>query len=245
MESAAELIPKGLITALTYGPNGWLDEILAGLWLSLSLSGSVFILGNLFGLLAAVGLRKAGAAQAASYQVAAITIKAVPEILLLFLVFYGGALALNSGLDLLDARGAVKLSPFAAGLIALGTVCAFYSTENYLGAFRAVPTGQWQAANALALRPWQTLLKVIFPQVLANAWPGITNLWMVTVKSTALVSIIGLQDLIKTAQMAALNTRQPLTFYLIALCIYLVITWVSERAAEIIQSRCFAVWRLG
>ena len=147
----------------------------------------------------------------------------------MLLIFYG----LQTGLSrLTNALGwaYIEIDPFSAGVLTLGFIYGAYFTETFRGALLAVPRGQYQAAKALGMTFYQGFVHVIFPQMMRFALPGLGNVWMVLLKATALVSIIGLADLVKVAQVAGKSSQQLLAFLLFAALIYLVLSSVSNAA---------------
>jgi len=143
------------------------------------------------------------------------------------LIFYG----LQTGLSRLTAGlgwAYIDIDPFSAGVLTLGFIYGAYFTETFRGALLAVPRGQFQAAKALGLTFRQSFVHVIFPQMMRFALPGLGNNWMVLLKATALVSIIGLADLVKVAQVAGKSSQQLLAFLLLAAVVYLLLSSASN-----------------
>jgi histidine transport system permease protein len=122
----------------------------------------------------------------------------------------------------------IDIDPFLAGVIVLGFIYGAYFTETFRGAFLSVPRGQLEAGAAYGMTPWQTFARIMFPQMMRFALPGLGNNWQVMVKATALVSIIGLADVVKAAQDAGKGTLRFFFFTLLAGAIYLVITTLSN-----------------
>jgi His/Glu/Gln/Arg/opine family amino acid ABC transporter permease subunit len=149
-------------------------------------------------------------------------IRGVPEFLILLLIYFGGAKLLSD-----IAGDYVEVSPWSAGVAALSLVFAAYASETFRGAFLAVPKGQVEAARAYGFSRWRTFRHVQLPQLWRIAIPGLGNLWQVLIKDTALVSIVGLDDLMRKSKQAAETTKEPFTFFLAAATIYLAITMVS------------------
>ena len=156
-------------------------------------------------------------------------VRGVPDLVLILLIYFGGQRAINDVGDLLG-WDYVELSKFWAGVTAIGFIYGAYLTETFRGAWAAVPRGQGEAARALGLRSWTIFVKVTGPQALRHALPGYGNVWQVLVKSTAVVSVIGLDDLVGLADKAGKSTREPFLFFLAVIAVYLAITSVSNRA---------------
>jgi arginine/ornithine transport system permease protein len=163
-------------------------------------------------------------------------IRGVPDLVMMLMVFYGGQVLVNAVGDRLG-WGYVDIDPFVAGVVTIGFIFGAYFTEVLRGAFLAVPAGQKEAALAFGMTPRQVLWRIVGPQMLRHALPGLSNNWLVMVKSTAIVSVIGLSDLMNRAGQAAGATREPFMFYLAAGGMYLLFTTVSEWGFAALQRR--------
>jgi arginine/ornithine transport system permease protein len=163
-------------------------------------------------------------------------IRAVPDLVMMLLVFYGGQVLVN---HLGDRFGwdYVDIDPFVAGVLTIGFIFGAYFTEVLRGAFLAVPPGQKEAALAFGMAPHQVLWRIVGPQMLRHALPGLSNNWLVMIKSTAIVSVIGLSDLMNRTKQAAGSTHEPFLFYLAACGIYLAFTTLSELVFAWLQKR--------
>lgn len=154
-------------------------------------------------------------------------IRGVPDLVIMLLMFYSLQLGLNSITESLN-MDQIDINPFVAGVITLGFIYGAYFTETFRGAFQAVPKGQMEAAFAYGMTPLQVFRRVLFPQMMRFALPGIGNNWQVLIKATALVSLIGLTDIVKITQDAGRSTMDVFYFSVIAAVIYLAITTVSN-----------------
>lgn len=153
----------------------------------------------------------------------------MPELLTLFVVYYGSQyLVTLVSTSLFGAS--LEVSPFLAGMVALGLVMASYASEVFLAAFRAIAAGQYEAGRALGLQRGKIMRLIILPQIIRLALPGLSNLWLSLMKDTALVSVITLNDLLRQTQVAVSSTRQPFFFYLVACLIYLCLSLLSSIA---------------
>ena len=214
-----------------YGPL-----ILAGTWQTVKLSVLSLVLSFLLGLLgAAAKLSKNRVAHGAG-TVYTTLIRGVPDLVLMLLLFYSLQIWLN---DLTDMLGwdQIDIDPFVAGVIVLGFIYGAYFTETFRGAFLAVPRGQLEAGYAYGMSGARVFARILFPQMMRFALPGIGNNWQVLVKSTALVSIIGLADVVKASQDAGKGTLRFFFFTLLAGAIYLVITTVSNFVLMYLDKR--------
>lgn len=163
-------------------------------------------------------------------------IRSVPDLVIMLLLFYSLQLGLNSITESLQ-MDQIDIDPFAAGVITLAFIYGAYFTETFRGAFQSVPKGQIEAAYAYGMTPFQVFRGVLFPQMMRFALPGIGNNWQVLIKATALVSLIGLTDIIKITQDAGRSTMQVFYFSVLAAAIYLAITTVSNLVLMWLERR--------
>lgn len=159
-------------------------------------------------------------------------IRGVPELLVILILYFGGTVALSA----LFGRY-VEVDAFAAGVFALTIVFGAYAAEVFRSAIQSIPPGQIEAAHALALSTGSTWRLVILPQMWRYALPGLGNLWLTLLKDTALISVVGLEDLMRKAGVAAGTTHDPLAFYLVAACIYLSFTSISLVGMTLLERR--------
>lgn len=167
----------------------------------------------------------------ASARMAAVVyttiIRGIPDLVLMTILFFGGQILVNNigdqfGWDYID------ISPFVAGVITIGFIFGAYMTETFRGGILAVSQGEVEAGRAFGMNRRQVFFRITLPLMIRHALPGFGNNWMVLAKTTALVSVIGLHDMIYNASVAAGATRQPFTFYLVAALLFLLITGVSD-----------------
>lgn len=159
-------------------------------------------------------------------------IRGVPELLLILMLYYGGTVALTG----LFGRY-VEIDAFSAGVLALTVVFGAYATEVFRAAIQAVPAGQIEAARALGFSNLSVWRLVIMPQMWRHALPGLGNLWLTLLKDSALISVVGLEDLMRKASIAAGATHDPLKFYSAAACVYLMFTTISLAALAALERR--------
>jgi len=202
----------------------------AGLTLLLGLCSAVFALTMATVFLLAAQLKSR--AVNGFIRVYSIIIRGVPEILVIFLTFYGAAIILTK------INGSyAELSPFFAGVLALGMVFTAYSYEVLRGAYESIPKGQFEAGHTLGLNGVQTFFHIIFPQLMQKALPGLSNLWLILLKETSLVSVIGLEELMRKSSLAAGVKHDPLFYYCYGALFYLAITAFSEIALKHMSTR--------
>lgn len=168
-------------------------------------------------------------------------IRGVPDLVLMMLLFFGGQMALNVVTDAIYDRFGVdwyvNLNAFAAGALTIGFIFGAYMGETFRGAFMAVDNGQIEAGKAYGMSPWLVFRRIRFPQMMRHALPGISNNWMVLLKTTALVSVIGLTDMVRVAAEASRATHEPFTFLIPVAAVYLLIASVSEWLFVWLQKR--------
>ncbi len=164
-------------------------------------------------------------------------IRGVPELVLMLLVFYGGTIGLNTVLEAMGSEEAVDINPFVAGVLTIGFIYGAYMTETFRGAIMAIPKGQMEAAWAFGMSRRQTFMRITAPQMVRYALPGFTNNWLVLIKATALVSLIGLQEMTYLAKQASAATRSPFEFFLFTAALFLIYTSVSLWALRKLNVR--------
>ena len=164
-------------------------------------------------------------------------VRGIPELLMMLLIFYGGAIGINHALELLGYDQGIDLDPFVAGVFTIGFIYGAYMTETFRGAILAIPKGQMEAAWAFGMGRLQTFVRITLPQMVRYALPSFTNNWLVLIKATALVSLISVNDLMLQTKSIATRTQEPFTWYIVAAAIYLVITLLSQYILKRIDLR--------
>ncbi len=206
----------------------FLPSLLEGAGVTLSVALTSMAMAMTLGLMGALAkLSKWRWARGAAYLYTTL-IRGVPDLVLMLLIFYGGQIALNDALMAMGHEEYVDINPYVAGVLTIGFIFGAYLTEAFRGAFLAVPPGQREAGLAFGLTNWQIAYRITLPQMFRHALPGLSNNWLVLIKSTAIVSVIGLSDLMTRGQQAAGSTREPFMFYLAVAMIYLLFTTASE-----------------
>jgi octopine/nopaline transport system permease protein len=220
---------------LSLGDQGWGDEMLRGALMTLAVSLSSMVLGLAFGTLGAAAKLSAVAPARWLAEGYTTVVRGVPELLVIYLLFFGGNGAVMFIAGIFGYGGYIELNAFTIGTFAVGVVSGAYSTEVIRGAVLAVPKGQIEAAQAIGMSRALLLRRIMLPQVARFALPGLGNVWQLTLKDTSLISVTGLVEIMRQAHIAAGSSRQPFTFYLVAACLYLLLTSFSNygfRRAE-------------
>ncbi|RFD32538.1 amino acid ABC transporter permease [Pseudomonas sp. GL93] len=207
--------------------KGFGPLLLLGAWMTVKLSVLSLLLSALLGLIGASFKLSRSAVLRVPAQLYTTLIRGVPDLVLMLLIFYSLQNLLTS-LTTALGWGYIEIDSFSAGVITMGGIYGAYFTETFRGAILAVPRGQMEAATAYGMTRFQRFIFVVFPQMMRVALPGIGNNWMVILKATALVSIIGLADLVKVAQDAGKSTYQLFYFLILAALIYLLISSASN-----------------
>jgi len=215
---------------------GYLPAILEGLGLTLRVSALSLAIACVFGLVGAAAKLSGSRALRWSADVYTTLIRGMPELVLMLLIFYGGQIGINT---LVESQGwdYIEIPPFVAGVLTIGFIFGAYMTETFRGAILAIPTGQFEAGLAYAMPRTLVWRRIILPQMVRHAIPGFANNWLIMIKASALVSIIGLDDMVHRAGLAAASTRAPFTFYMVVALIYLVLTSVSVFALSRLEVR--------
>ena len=210
--------------------HGFGGQILSGAFTTLEVALTSLIFGLVIGLLGATA--KLGPIKGMRVLAGAYTtiIRGIPELLIILILYFGGTVVLSTLYG-----DYVEVNAFTAGVFSLSIVFGAYATEAFRAAILAIPRGQIEAAHALGLGPVLTFRLVMFPQMLRYALPGLGNLWLSLLKDTALISVVGLEDLMRKASVAAGTTHDPLTFYAVAAALYLSFTSVSLAGLNVLE----------
>jgi len=208
---------------IAYGPS-----ILRGTLITIELAVASLLLAVVLGLLGAwAKLSRSAVARRVGDSYTTL-IRGVPELVLMLLLYYGGQDLLNRLGEATGLWGYLEINQFVAGVFVVGFVYGAYMTETFRGAYLAIPRGQIEAGIAVGMSPILVALRVIWPQLVRYALPSFGNNWLVLLKATALVSVLGLQELVYNAFQAGRSTRQLFTFMFAALIMYLILTAVSD-----------------
>ncbi len=207
--------------------NAYFLSILQGTLVSVSVALVSLCISVLLGLLvaaASLSNNRFFSALALGYST---VLRGIPELVLMLLMFYGGTMGLNYLLQAAGSPSSIDINPFLAGVLTLGLVYGAYMSETFRGAILSIPAGQAEAARAFGMNERQTFIRIILPQMIRYALPGFSNNWLVLIKATALVSLIGLQDMTYLARQASAATRQPFIFLIFTGALFLLLTSVS------------------
>jgi polar amino acid transport system permease protein len=222
-------------TLLSWGPQGWLDDIAYGVFITVSLALATLPLGLTVGLLASLAKQSNEPSLRLAGDIYTTIFRGLPELLTLFVVFYGAQIGIQKVMHFFAPGAAIEVNSFISGMVALGAVFSAYASEVFLSAFRAIPKGQYEGGHAIGLSSGQTMRLVVLPQLIRIALPGLANLWLILLKDTALVSAIGLTDILRQAGVAARVTKHAFLFFGVATLIYLVLAIISSFGINAIE----------
>lgn len=221
------LLQLGAIELLSPVAPGWGMTLLTGLLHTVEIAAGAFLLGLLIGVGGAYGKLYGGPVMRDLLEVYTTLVRAIPELVLILLLYYAGTDLLNRVLGSLGV-GRVDISGLAAGIFVLGVVQGAYSTEVIRGAILSVPQGQIEAGRAYGMPPATLLRRITLPSMLPYAIPGLANLWLIVTKDTAILAVVGFGELLLATRTAAQATKAYLTFLLAAGVLYLLLTLVSN-----------------
>jgi octopine/nopaline transport system permease protein len=226
-----------VLELLQFGAAGWGDELARGAAMTLLVALCGFALGNVVGVAGA--LAQASRLRPLVIVVAVYTtiVRGVPELLVIYLLFFGGGeLLLRIG-EALGIGGDVGADALLAGTISIGVIAGAYSTEVFRGALAAIPRGQIEAAHAFGMSRAAAFRLIRLPQLLRFALPGMGNVWQNVLKDTALISVMSLAELMRVTHLGAGSTHRPFLFYGIAIALYLAMTALSNGLFDRAEAR--------
>jgi octopine/nopaline transport system permease protein len=210
-----------------FGPNGWGYALLTAMGMTLAVATCGFLVGSVIGSLVAWAKLSRSVVARGLADGYTTVLRGIPDLLVIYLFYFGGSAALGAVASLFGASGFIGVPAFATGAIAIGIVSGAYQAEVYRGAYQTLARGEIEAAKSVGMHRGLMFRRIIAPQVLRYAIPGLGNVWQLVLKESALISVTGLVELLRQSHIAAGSTRRPFDFYLTAAALYLLITWVS------------------
>jgi len=215
--------------------HGFGNQLWLGLVVTLELALASLVVGLLLGLLGASAKLSSVKALQWIANIYTTIIRGIPELLTVLIIYFGATAFLMSIASLFGYDEYIEIGAFAAGVTALGLTFGAYATEVFRGALQSIAKGQNEAAIALGMGPYRTFYRIILPQVWRLALPGLGNLFLVLLKDTALVSVVGLDDIMRKANIAVSSTKEPFLFYSAAAFLYLALTVVSMAVVHFLE----------
>ncbi|MCP5162746.1 MAG: ABC transporter permease [Hahellaceae bacterium] len=227
MSPFCESVPSTFVNLCQYGP-----PIIDGAIITIEVAFLSLLLSVMLGLLGASAKLSSNLILKGIATTYTTLIRGVPDLVLMMLIFFGGQMAMNNLSDWLydtyEWEIFFNINEFFAGVVTIGFIFGAYMAETFRGAFQAVENGQIEAGKAYGMTPWQIFIRIMFPQMMRHALPGIGNNWLVLLKTTALVSVIGLSDMVRLASEASKAVHEPFMFFIPVAMAYLVLTSLSE-----------------
>ena len=217
--------------------HGFGAQLFAGTMVTMQLALASLVVGLVLGLLGATAKLSEVAPLRWLGDGYSTLIRGLPEFLVVLTFYFGASDVLMGIASLFGYDEYIEISAFAAGTAALGFIFGAYASELFRGAIIAIPPGQAEAARALGMGRIQTFFRITLPQVWRIALPGLGNLFMILMKDTALVSVVGLEELMRTTAFAVGRTKEPFTFYLTAAVIYLILTSIASYGLRHMEKR--------
>jgi len=214
---------------LILGDSGWGDELLFATVITILVSLSAMGLGIFIAIFTTWAKISGGIILKLISNFYTTVIRGIPELLVIYLIFFGGSAGIMYVAKIFGYNGYIELHAFTMGTISIGIISACYSSEVFRGAYNIIDKGQAEAAKSLGLSKIKIFIKVLAPQILRHALPGLGNVWQITLKDTALISVTGLVEIMRQTKVAANTTHSPFTFYLAAAILYLILTTFSSK----------------
>lgn len=215
------------LTTLGFGPGGWGPAMLTAAAMTIAVALAGFAFGAVIGVFGAWAKLSGGVALRAAADAYTTVLRGIPDLLVIYLFYFGSSAVLTPIGRFFGANGFISLPGFLAGALAVGVVSGAYHTEVFRGAYRNVARGEIEAALATGMSRPLMFRRIIAPLVLRYALPGLGNVWQLVLKESALISVTGLVEIMRQAQIGSGSTRQPFTFFFAAAILYLLISSVS------------------
>ena len=222
---------------LAFGNTGWGDELFFATLMTIAVSITAMIIGFFFALIfTPLKLSKNKLLNFIGNSYTTI-IRGVPELLVIYLLFFGGSGAVMYVASIFGYNKYIEINAFITGSFAIGIISGAYSTEVFRGAIQSIDKGQFEASKVLGLKKPVHFFKVIMPQMLRLAVPNLSNVWQITLKDTSLISVTGLVEIMRQSYIAAGSTRDPLFFYSFAAVLYLLLTFLSMKLINKLETK--------
>jgi polar amino acid transport system permease protein len=222
---------------LSFGDKGWGDEFLAGAWMTIQISVCGYAIGLVLGLCGAWAKLSGNKTSFWISEGYTTIVRAVPELLLIILLYYTGTTALRNLLVAIGFGEDVQVNAFAAAAGTLGFVQGAYTTEVFRGAMLSVPKGQLEAAKAYGMSGALRFRRIMFPLMFRYALPGLSNLWVSILKDSSLISVVGFSELLFSGKTAAASTKDYFFFYLATAAMFLLLTVMSNVGIHFVERR--------
>ncbi|MFB9134438.1 ABC transporter permease [Vibrio sp. AK197] len=236
--------------------HGYEASILKGALLTIEVAVLSLVLAMVLGMLGALAKLSNYRTLRSVATIYTTIIRGIPDLVLMMLIFFGGQILLNNSLYSINEwlnnwfassdpnhewtsylPDYIDVSPFSAGVLTIGFIFGAYMAETFRGAIMAVDKGELEAGKAYGMSGFLAFRRILLPQMIRHALPGFGNNWLVLLKTTALVSIIGLEDMVRISSLAAGSTKMPFTFYMTVAVIFLFFTSVSTGLLKLVERK--------
>ncbi len=226
-----------IVETFGFGAKGWGGQLLLAVGMTLAVTLAAMAIGLALG--APVAWAKLSPRREIRMLGAAYTtvFRGVPELLVIYFIYFGGSSALTAIGSAFGVQGFLGLPAFLAGALAVGVISGAYQAEVYRGAFHSVARGEIEAARAIGMAAPLRFRRIVAPQILRFALPGLGNVWQLSLKDSALVSVTGLAELMRTSEVGARSTHQFFAFYIVGGGLYLLVTALSGGALGSVERR--------
>ncbi len=214
---------------LAFGDNGWGDELFFATLMTLAVAITAMFIGFIFSLIFTPLKITNNKILNFIGNFYTTVIRGVPELLVIYLFFFGGSAAVMFVAKIFGYGGYIEINAFITGAFSIGIISGAYSTEVFRGAIQSIDKGQFEACKVLGLNKYIYSFKIVIPQMLRLAIPNLSNVWQITLKDTSLISVTGLVEIMRQSYIAAGSTRDPLFFYSFAALLYLILTFFSMK----------------
>ena len=214
---------------LAFGDNGWGDELFFATLMTLAVAITAMFIGFIFSLIFTPLKITNNKILNFIGNFYTTVIRGVPELLVIYLFFFGGSAAVMFVAKIFGYSGYIEINAFITGAFSIGIISGAYSTEVFRGAIQSIDKGQFEACKVLGLNKYIYSFKIVIPQMLRLAIPNLSNVWQITLKDTSLISVTGLVEIMRQSYIAAGSTRDPLFFYSFAALLYLILTFFSMK----------------
>ena len=214
---------------LAFGDNGWGDELFFATLMTLAVAITAMFIGFIFSLIFTPLKITNNKILNFIGNFYTTVIRGVPELLVIYLFFFGGSAAVMFVGKIFGYGGYIEINAFITGAFSIGIISGAYSTEVFRGAIQSIDKGQFEACKVLGLNKYIYYFKIVIPQMLRLAIPNLSNVWQITLKDTSLISVTGLVEIMRQSYIAAGSTRDPLFFYSFAALLYLILTFFSMK----------------
>ncbi|WP_233889446.1 ABC transporter permease [Paraburkholderia flagellata] len=228
---------------LGFGSDGWGGILLLAALMTVAVTLTALVIGALLGALIA-------AAKLSGLRILRIVgdlyttvFRGVPELLVIYLFYFGGSTFVTTVGQWFDAQGFIGVPPFLIGALAVGMISGAYQAEVFRAAVLAVSRGELEAARAIGMPTATMIRRILVPQVFRFALPGIGNVWQLSLKDSALISVTGLAELLRTSQVAAGSTHQYFLFFIVGGTLYVLMTMISNRVFNHAEARVGRTFR--